>query len=122
MAVNSDAKKCPRCGGPLVLSPDTTETITFYDCPSCPWHFAQIPGQGLHDRWGLPLSVALCSQIFEKHSDQTAEQNAKALLSQRPDLIEAILSEIDRELDHQRNGCPRFMTLSIPMRTSSEFI
>lgn len=99
MSVESEAKKCPRCGGSLVLSPDTTATITFYDCPSCPWHFAQKPGQGLHDRWLSPLSIALYSQIFEKHPDQTAEENAKALLSERPDLITAILHEIDRELE-----------------------
>lgn len=96
--MNSENKKCPRCGGPLVLNPDTTETIMFYDCPSCPWHFAQCPGQSLHDRWGSPLSIALYSQIFEKHPDQSAEENAKALLSQRPDLIADILNEIDREL------------------------
>ncbi len=99
MSMDSETKKCPRCGGSLVLSPDTTETIMFYGCPSCPWHFAQEPGEGLHDRWGSPLSIALYSQIFEKHPDQTAEENARALLSQRPDLIVAILDEIDRELD-----------------------
>ena len=95
----AETKKCPRCGGSLVLDPDTTETITYYNCPSCPWHFAQAPGKGLHDRWLSPLSIALYSQIFEKHPDQTAEENAKALLSQRPDLIAAILNEIDRELE-----------------------
>ena len=99
MSLNSETKKCPRCGGPLVLSPDSEATITFYDCPSCPWWFAQKPGKGLHDRWLSPLSIALYSQIFEKHPDQTAEENAKALLSQRPDLIAEILSEIDRELE-----------------------
>jgi hypothetical protein len=99
MPVDSEMKKCPRCAGSLVLSPDSTATITFYDCPSCPWRFAQEPGQGLHDRWLSPLSIALYSQIFEKHPDQTAEANAKALLSQRPDMITAILDEIDRELE-----------------------
>ncbi len=99
MSAESEKKKCPRCRGSLVLSPDTTATITFYDCPSCPWHFAQEPGEGLHDRWGSPLSIALYSQIFEKHPDQTAEENARMLLSQRPDLIQSILNEIDRELD-----------------------
>ncbi len=99
MAVNSETKKCPRCGGPLVLNPDSTAEITFYDCPSCPWWFAQEPGEDLHDRWGSPLSIALYSQIFEKHPDRTAEENAKALLAQRPDLILSILNEIDRELE-----------------------
>ncbi len=99
MPADSETKKCPRCGRSLVLSPDTTETIMFYDCPSCRWHFAQEPGEGLHDRWGSPLSIALYSQIFEKSPDQTAEENARALISQRPDLIGAILDEIDRELD-----------------------
>lgn len=99
LSINSEKKKCPRCGKPLVLNPDSTAEITFYDCRSCPWRFAQCPGEGLHDRWGSPLSIALYSQIFEKHSDQTAEENAKALLSQRPDLIAVILSEIDRELE-----------------------
>lgn len=99
MSVNSKNKKCPRCGKPLVLNPDSNATIMFYDCPACQWHFAQIPGKGLHDRWGSPLSIALYSQIFEKHPEQTAEENAKALLSQRPDLIASILSEIDRELE-----------------------
>jgi len=94
-----EMKKCPRCGGSLVRSPDTTATITFYDCPSCPWHFAQEPGKSLHDRWLSPLSIALYSQIFEKHPDRTAEENARALQSQRPDLISSILSEIERELE-----------------------
>ncbi len=92
-------EKCPRCGGSLVLDPDTDATIAFYNCPSCLWHFAQKPGKGLHDRWGSPLSIALYSQIFEKHPDKTAEENAKALQAQRPDMIQAILSEIDRELE-----------------------
>jgi hypothetical protein len=91
-------KKCPRCGASLVLNPDTDATITYYDCPACPWHFAQEPGKGLHDRWLSPLSIALYSQIFEKHPEKTAEENARALQSQRPDLISEILSEIDREL------------------------
>jgi hypothetical protein len=99
MPLEHELKQCPRCGGSLVLSPDTTATITFYDCPSCPWHFAQEPGKGLHDRWLSPLSIALYSQIFEKHPDRTAEENAKAFLSQRPDMVPAILSEIDRELE-----------------------
>ncbi len=99
MSLNSETKKCPRCGGPLTLSHDSTAEIIFYYCPSCPWHFAQKPGESLHDRWGSPLSIALYSQIFEKHPDQTAEENAKLLLSQRPDLIASILSEIDRELE-----------------------
>ncbi len=99
MSLNSEIKKCPRCGRPLALNPDATAKISFYDCPSCSWHFAQAPGESLHDRWGSPLSIALYSQIFEKHPDQTAEENAKALLSQRPDLIASILSEIDRELE-----------------------
>ena len=71
-------KSCPRCGIPLVLNPDTDAAITFYDCPSCQWHFAQEPGKGLHDRWLSPLSIALYSQIFEKHPEKTAEENAKA--------------------------------------------
>jgi hypothetical protein len=96
--MEDEMKKCPRCGGSLVLSPDTTATITFYDCPSCLWRFAQEPGKGLHDRWLSPLSIALYSQIFEKHPDRTAKENAEALQSQRPDKIPAILSEIDREL------------------------
>ncbi len=99
MSMDSETKKCPRCGRPLVLNPDTTAAITFYDCLSCPWHFAQIPGEGIHDRWGSPLSIALYSQIFEKHPDQTAEENARLLLSQRPDLIAAILDEINREIN-----------------------
>jgi len=99
MSVDAETKKCPRCGGPLVMDSDSDATMTFYNCPSCPWHFAQKPGQGLHDRWLSPLSIALYSQIFEKHPDQTAEENAKALLSQRPDLIAEILREIDRELE-----------------------
>ncbi len=98
MAVKSEKKKCPRCGGPLVSNRDSTAEIAFYDCRSCRWHFAQLHGEGLHDRWGSPLSIALYSQIFEKHPEQTAEENAKALLSQRPDLIAAILNEIGREL------------------------
>jgi hypothetical protein len=99
ISVDSEMKKCPRCGASLVLNPDTDATITYYDCPSCPWHFAQEPGRGLHDRWLSPLSIALYSQIFEKHPEKTAEENAKALQSQRPDLISEILSEIDRELE-----------------------
>ena len=99
MLMEDEMKKCPRCGGSLLLSPATTATIAFLDCPSCPWRFAQEPGKGLHDRWLSPLSIALYSQIFEKFPDRTAEENAKALQSQRPDMISAILSEIDRELE-----------------------
>ena len=97
-SVDAKKKKCPRCGGTLVLSHGSAAAITFYDCPSCSWHFAQETGKGLHDRWLSPLSIALYSQIFEKHPNRTAEENAKALLSQRPDMIAAILDEIDREL------------------------
>ena len=99
MSVDLETKKCPKCGGSLALSPDTTAAITFYDCPSCPWHFAEEPGHGLHDRWLSPLSIALYSGIFEKHPDQTAKANAKALLSQRSDMISPILNQIDREIE-----------------------
>ncbi len=45
------------------------------------------------------MSIALYSQIFEKHPERTADQNAKALLSQRPDLIADIVQEIAREIE-----------------------
>jgi len=91
--------KCPRCKRSLVQNKDTTATIAFYDCPSCHWHFAQEPGKGIHDRWLSPLSIALYSQIFEQHPEQTAEANAATILSQRPDLVPTLLSEISRELN-----------------------
>ncbi len=118
MAVDAETKKCPRCGGPLVLSPDSDATITFYDCLSCPWYFAQIPGQDLHDRWGSPLSIALYSQIFEKHPEQTAEENAKALLSQRPDMIAAILDEIGRELQSPTQKVSEILPFKYPDENS----
>jgi len=106
--------KCPRCGASLVQNPDTTATITFYDCPSCQWHFAQEPGKSLHDRWLSPLSIALYSQIFEKHPDKTAEENAKALQAQRPDLISEILNEIDRELESPTQKVSEILDFKYP--------
>ena len=90
--------QCPRCKSMLVQNKETSSTMAFFDCPSCHWHFAQEPGKGLHDRWLSPLSIALYSQIFEEHPENTAEANAETLLSQRSDMITPLLIEIDREL------------------------
>ena len=98
MSLKYTDMKCPRCGEILSLNPDTNDEIEFYDCTKCNWHYAKKPGEGLHDRWLSPLSIALFSQIFEKHPETTAEKNAEMLYAERPDLVPSILNEIDREL------------------------
>jgi hypothetical protein len=46
------------------------------------------------------MSIVLYSQIFECNPDLTGEKNARNILEQRPELIQSIIDEIDRELNY----------------------
>lgn len=64
----------------------------------CGAGYAKKPGQDLHDRWLMPLSVVLYAVIFEREPYLKAKSVAKYLLDQKnTDLLklkEHILEEI----------------------------
>lgn len=92
-------EKCFRCAGKLQdNTPPDVAGIKFFACMDCGAGYAKKPGQDLHDRWLMPLSVVLYAVIFEREPYLKAKSVAKYLLDQKnTDLLklkEHILEEI----------------------------
>jgi transposase-like protein len=58
---------CLQCSGVVLTRlPESSEEITFFECPSCHRHYAQSPGHSLTYRWSHPVSLALYCILFNR--------------------------------------------------------
>lgn len=92
-------EQCFRCAGKLQdNTPPEVTGIKFFACTDCGAGYAKKPGQELHDRWLMPLSVVLYPVIFDREPHLKAKAVAKSLIEQQnTDLLklkEHILQEI----------------------------
>lgn len=92
--------KCYRCEGVLEKLPESVPKVAFFECLTCGWHFAKVPGKNLHDRWLSPLSIVLYSIIYAKDPSEHSESIADSI-SQRED-ADLIIREIDQEIAHPK--------------------
>lgn len=95
-------KKCLRCGMPLSEAEPKLPDISFYSCPQCGSHYAQEPGQELHDRWLMPLSLPLYDVIFDKDPVSRASEIANKYVG-RVDLdLDKLEQHIEDELSNPK--------------------
>jgi len=73
-------EKCIRCTRVLAKAPNQSAEVEFYVCEQCQSHYAKKPGQALHDRWLMPLSVVLYPVLFDKEPCSKAASVAKSIL------------------------------------------
>ncbi len=93
---------CLRCAeSTLILLPESSAEINFFNCPQCCRHYAQKPGKGLTFRWLHPISLALYSILFEREPMSVASSLAESFIRQyETDVVERMWKEIQGELDH----------------------
>jgi len=91
---------CLRCSDvELTRLPESSEEITFFECPSCHRHYAQSPGQSLTYRWSHPVSLALYCILFNREPLSAAPFVAKELMRGRSrDASLKMIEEIELEL------------------------
>ena len=92
---------CLRCSGvELARLPESTEEITFFECPSCHRHYALSPGHSLNYRWLHPVSLALYCVLFNREPLSAAPFVAKELVRGRSrDASLKMIEEIELELE-----------------------
>ena len=93
-------KYCLRCETTqLTVLPESSDQITFYECPSCHRNFAQEPGRGLCDRWPSPISLVLYGIQFEPKPQANYQRVAQSLLHEKSrEEIAWLAEEIEHEL------------------------
>jgi hypothetical protein len=73
-------EKCIRCARALTQALDQSTEVEFFVCEHCQSHYARKPGQALHDRWLMPLSVVLYPVLFDKEPCGKAAGVAKSII------------------------------------------
>ena len=93
-------KYCLRCETTqLTVLPESSDQITFYECPSCHRNFAEEPGRGLCDRWPSPISLVLYGIQFEPKPQANYQRVAQSLLHEKSrEEIAWLAEEIEHEL------------------------
>jgi len=97
---------CFRCDA--VLEPlDSPEEITFFACPRCHRQYARKAGQGITDRWGSPISIALYPIIFSTQPAELADHVARLFLDGRtalemPAELAQLVADIRDELERPK--------------------
>jgi hypothetical protein len=66
-----DVKSCFRCNGALknVTPLDVVKFGAFYECEICESEYAKLGNNGLCDRWGMPLTIALYELICAANTE-----------------------------------------------------
>src|SRR5262245_21001217 len=93
---------CLRCKTVLLneLSPPPDARISFFECPSCRYHYQLKPGKQLTFRWLHPISLALYGVIFEESPGGRAAELAASIARDRSaEELEWIVREIRQELE-----------------------
>jgi hypothetical protein len=93
-------KNCLRCKSELKEeSPSHSSSITFYNCPSCHSGYAIEPGQQLHDRWLMPLTLPLYAAINDPDPVPKAHVVARSFIKRETrDDLDLIKKHIIEEL------------------------
>jgi len=83
----------------LTRLPESSEEITFFECPSCHRHYARRPGHSLTYRWLHPVSLALYRILFNQEPLSAAPFVADELMRGRSrDASLKMIEEIEWEL------------------------
>ena|SRR5215213_613861 len=102
MPTSIEPLTCLRCPGVTLIPSleESTDTITFLQCPSCHRPYKKRPGTPLTYRWLHPVTIALYWVIFEDEPVLRAESIAEDLVRGGPsDELLEMIEEIELELD-----------------------
>ena len=93
---------CLRCAATtLCVLPESSQEMTFFECPTCLRHFALKEGGSLTYRWLHPVSLALYGVLFKREPLEHAQRIAEMLVRNRPpERIATLVEEIELELEH----------------------
>jgi len=93
---------CLRCLGVTLIPSldDSSDKITFLECPSCHRWYAKRPGKALTYRWLHPVTIALYWVIFDDEPVLRADSLAEDVARGGPcDEVLEMIREIELELD-----------------------
>lgn len=89
---------CYRCDNELSLVSSGDEKVLFFSCPACNSRYARNSNKGLHDRWGMPLTLPLYDVIFDEHPAPRAVDIAQSFVKRGDIDLEVLIAHIDDEL------------------------
>jgi hypothetical protein len=107
-------EKCIRCSETLAKAPDRSPEIEFYSCERCRSHYAKKPGQALHDRWLMPLSLVLYPVLFDKEPRAKAASVAKSLLENKEIDIATLKEHILAEIEAPKQKVSQILDFAYP--------
>lgn len=94
---------CYRCNGPLVdVTPKDIEDLRFYVCGQCESRYTRSENGRLHDRWGMPLTLALYELIFEENTEDRFNHIYVEMIRKGPAFVRHLLKHLDAELNDPR--------------------
>jgi hypothetical protein len=93
---------CLRCNTELEPAEPQTPDTSYYSCPACQCEYAQKPGEGLHDRWLMPLSLPLYAVIFDKNPSSRAGEIAQHFVAREDLDLDVLEQHIDDELSNPK--------------------
>ncbi len=101
----------------MPLVKDTTtdvEGIEFYVCKHCHSQYAKKPGQVLHDRWLMPLSLVLYPVVLEKEPEEFAAHAAKEISANKNLDIDILKEHIWDEVNHPKQKVSQILNFTYP--------
>lgn len=116
MANTSITETCFRCGSTLddnTPSPDTGK-INFYFCKNCRSAYAKGPGEKLHDRWLMPLSVVLYPVIFADDPCAHAARVARLFIERKGCDIARLKQHILDEIQNPKQQVSQILNFVFP--------
>lgn len=98
--INEKMTECYRCNSKLKdVTPKDIENIHFFEYLECHSRYAQKPGQQLHDRWLMPLTLILYEVIFSEnppdHAKELLNEKGRFDVKKKDILISHIRGELD---------------------------
>jgi hypothetical protein len=122
--MHSEALSCLRCKAALkTVTPPELERIEFFACSACSSQYALKPGQELHDRWGMPLTLVLYPLIFARDTTSQLSEVASFVRSKPAEFQRVVLEHIKDELDQPKQKVSQLHGfVSLDERALREFL
>jgi hypothetical protein len=90
---------CYRCSNQLLdITAENLTDISFYVCQKCECQYAQKPAGSLHDRWRMPLTIALYDVIYDRNPLDKLDQVTRQIQKRKSEYIELLIEHIKDEL------------------------
>jgi|GEM_PF-3021631 len=107
--------QCFRCDGALIdVSLEELTEIKFFACEHCPCQYTKNVQGRLHDRWLMPMTLALYAVLDEENPLLKVDYVVKQMLAKGQRFTDALIEHIYQELENPQQQLTDMHSFSYP--------